>query len=521
MLFTIQSGANLQTAINALHAGDILEVDALGTFTGNFTLPTFSGTEPITIRTSTLNVQFPSDKVGPEHAPLMPTLRSMNTQPVLKTLGSSSHWRLIGLRFVVNNGADIVQIGDTAITDAAQVPSDIIIDRCIILAETTGKRGIQLNGADVTVKGCHISGIKIAGQETQAIDCWNGPGPFLIEDNHIEAGAIGVLFGGAAPSIPNLVPSGITFRRNLVTRPLAMKGQNRAVKNLFELKNARNVVVNGNIFENNWPGSQAGWSIVFTVRAQTAAAPWSTIENVAFTNNIVRHVSMGFNILGRDDAFPSGVMNNVVIANNLCYDIDHTVWGGSGAWIQVGGGPNALVISSNTVIQTGNTLSLNGVPITGFQFTHNIARHNTYGIFGDAVGTGNPAIARYVPGAIITGNVLAGGNPAQYSSVPGNLFPTLITLMGNLENPTNENYRLKQDSTFRTLPDGMPGVDQDALALAMVPPAPPAPPTVQERIQTVVDEELDAVEFINGDVSPQSAAYDAINRLHAAILEVL
>ena len=33
------------------------------------------------------------------------------------------------------------------------------------------------------------------------------------------------MFGGAAPAVPNLVPSDIVFQHNTVTRPLALRGQ--------------------------------------------------------------------------------------------------------------------------------------------------------------------------------------------------------------------------------------------------------------------------------------------------------
>ena len=48
---------------------------------------------------------------------------------------------------------------------------------------------------------------------------------------------------------------------------------------------------------------------------------------------------------------------------------------------------------------------------TGFRFASNIVQHNSYGIFGNGVGTGNPAIAAYFPGSVIVGNAIAGGNP--------------------------------------------------------------------------------------------------------------
>ena len=108
------------------------------------------------------------------------------------------------------------------------------------------------------------------------------------------------------------------------------------IKNIFELKNARRVIVRGNIFEHNWPDAQSGWTITITVRANSTSAPWTTIQHVLFESNIVRHASAGFNILGLDNqvpsagqpVYPSTPMDDVVIRNNLVYDIDRWVWTG-------------------------------------------------------------------------------------------------------------------------------------------------------------------------------------------------
>src|SRR5207245_844491 len=75
-----------------------------------------------------------------------------------------------------------------------------------------------------------------------------------------------VMFGGADPSITNLVPADIEIRGIHFFKPTAWRGVCAAVKNLFELKNARRVLIEGNIFENNWLAAQAGWAVQFTVR---------------------------------------------------------------------------------------------------------------------------------------------------------------------------------------------------------------------------------------------------------------
>src|SRR4029434_4606421 len=116
----------------------------------------------------------------------------------------------------------------------------------------------------------------------------------------------------AIPSIDGLVPSDIEIRRNRMAKPLTWRiGDPQyartawTVKNLFELKNARRVLVDGNLFEYNWPHAQNGFAILFTVRNQDGKSPWSVVEDITFANNVVRHVGAGINVLGHDDIHES------------------------------------------------------------------------------------------------------------------------------------------------------------------------------------------------------------------------
>src|SRR5207247_4884831 len=75
-----------------------------------------------------------------------------------------------------------------------------------------------------------------------------------------------MMFGGGDPSISNLVPSDIEIRNNHFFKPTSWRGVWAAVKNNFELKNARRLLVEGNIFENNWLADQDGWAMQLCVR---------------------------------------------------------------------------------------------------------------------------------------------------------------------------------------------------------------------------------------------------------------
>jgi hypothetical protein len=482
----VAAGGNLQAALNQAQPGQVVEVQAGATFDGNFLLPVKTGTGYITVRTSTPDAHLPAAnaRIGPAHESLLPTLRSVNTMPALRTAAGARHWRLVGLRFTSTGGGDVISLGDGAQQNHTLVPSDLILDRVIVRGDAARgqKRGIALNSAHTQILNSHIAGIRLAGQESQAIAGWNGPGPFVIENNYIEAAAIGVLFGGAVPAIDQLVPSDIVIRRNLISRPVAWRGGAWMVKNLLELKNARNVQIDGNVIENNWAADQSGFALVFTVRA-SGAAPWTTIEHVRVENNVVRHSGSAINILGYDNLSPSRQLRDLVIRNNLFTDIDQGAWGGAGIFVQMGDEPADVHVEHNTVMHSGHVVSVyGGTPAarrvaTGFRFVGNIVKHNTSGIVGDGVGTGNPAIAAYLPGSVIVGNVIAGGNANVYPT--GNVFPTVASLMAQFGNPSTDDYRLLAASSLRSLPQGVPGVDVDALQRAMSGQAstPPSAPT--------------------------------------------
>jgi hypothetical protein len=450
---------DLQAALDRAQAGDVLLLQAGATYTGNFVLPAKGGTRATTLRSSTDDRRLPAatDRLDPSQADLLPKLKSPNNQPALKTAPGASHWRIFAVEFVGNGAAgDIIALGDgsSAQRDVENVPEDLVLDRILVRGdpEKGQKRGIALNSGSTTIRNSYIGDIKSVGQETQAIAGWNGPGPYLIENNVLEAAGVNILFGGSDPAIPNLVPSDITIRRNLITKNVDWKGQNWTVKNLLELKNARKVLIEGNTIENCWVSAQPGYAVLFTTRNSGGKAPWATIDQVVFQNNIVRHSGGAVNILGFDNTATTAGASNITIQNNLFDDIDHRKWGGSGLFLQIGNSPSNLVVTHNTVFQTGNIITAYGPTrgnktIPGFKFTNNLTLHNTYGIFGNGVGTGTRAITTYFPDSTISANVMAGGQASRYP--PGNFFPSVTQYMADFVDPTNGDYHLNARSPYR------------------------------------------------------------------------
>ncbi len=126
-----------------------------------------------------------------------------------------------------NGYGDLIQIGDgsSAQNTIDKVPHDFVLSHLYVHGDPLvgQKRCVSLNAATVTIRDSHISDCKGVGNDTQAICGWNGPGPYLIENNYLEGAGENVMFGGADPAIPNLVADGITFRHNLVSRPMSWR----------------------------------------------------------------------------------------------------------------------------------------------------------------------------------------------------------------------------------------------------------------------------------------------------------
>ncbi len=263
-------------------------------------------------------------------------IQSPNGQPALRTAPGAHHWRLQLLEFLPNatSGGDIIALGDgsSAQKDVAQVPQQLIVDRCYIHGhpERGQKRGIALNSGTTTISNSYIADIKVKGQDSQAIAGWNGPGPYIIENNYLEGAGENFLLGGADPAIQGLVTEDVTFRRNHLAKPLAWRDQGWQIKNLFELKNARRVLVEGNLMEYSWQQAQVGYAILLTPRNQDGGAPWSVVENITIRRNVIRHAGGGMQIIGADTTHPSGSASRAIhVVDNLLYGIDSRMWGGN------------------------------------------------------------------------------------------------------------------------------------------------------------------------------------------------
>jgi Carbohydrate binding module (family 6) len=501
---SVNAGDDLQAALNAAQPGDTILLQPGATFTGNFVLPAKGGSSYITIRSAADDSLLPGPgaRLTPAFAGQLPKIQA-DRGPALATATGATYWRLQFLELLPAPGsltANLLELGNTGGAQSAMsmVAAHLVVDRCYIHGDAVQgqRRGIALNSAHTQVVNSYFSDFKGVQQDTQAVAGWNGPGPLLIENNYIEAAGENIMFGGGDPSIYGLVPGDITIRRNLITKPMEWRSQAWTVKNLIELKNAERVLIDGNVIENNWAAGQSGAAVLMSPRNQEGTAPWSAVRHIVVQNNVIRHVGSGFNIAGYDDNNVSQQTEDILIRNNLMYDVS-AAYGAPdnpapAMFAMIGAGPKTVRLDHNTVNNDGGSTivlyggySPTGPLMWGFAFTNNLLRHNTYGLFGDATSSGIVALAAYAPDARVVRNTFADGPQGQYPS--GNDFPSLWQWLQDFGDVGGQDYRLRSSSTSKSSgTDGKDlGVDfvelaaahsNDGTATAPLPAAPsPAP----------------------------------------------
>jgi hypothetical protein len=478
----VPADGNLQKAIDDARPGDAITLTPGATYRGPFELRRKDGDQWIVIGSAAKDLPATGSRVSPSDAPKMPKLVAESGHFVFHAEAGAHHYRLVGLEIAPAEGkalTNLVELGGGDERAVEALPHHIIIDRCYLHGDRKegSRRGVSLNASHVAVIDSYFADFKERTADAQAVSGWNGPGPFLIEGNYLEASGENIMFGGGDPAIPNLVPSDIVITRNHLTKPLRWKkddpsfeGTEWAVKNLFELKNARRVLVDGNLLEYNWPQAQNGFAILFTVRNQDGGAPWSVVEDITFSNNVVRHVAAGINILGRDDNHPSEQTRRIAIRNNVFLDVGGR-WG-NGRLFQLLEGTHGIAIVHNTAFQTGSLLfGGDHPPHTGFVFEGNVVPHNEYGVTASGTGPGNQTLEKFFPGAVFRGNVIVGAKAANYPA--NNAFPASLDEVVAVSPQHGAKLALPQltwrGSSGRGAGDGPPGADIAAVQKALGP----------------------------------------------------
>ncbi len=512
------SGQQLQSAVDSAQPGDTILVSP-NVYRGTINLPKKNNPNglPITIQSSSSASSLPGVGVrtSPTYSVALPQIVGDNGQSPIFVPPGASHYNLINLEMRPESPAAFIfqalTIGsgnsDQSTLDA--VPRFITVDRCYIhgFPGQNLKSGIQLNSGNTKVINNYIAEIHSDYQDSVAITGFNGPGPFEIVNNYLEAAGVNVIFGGAVPLIPGLIPSNILIAKNDFAKLLSYKNwdlvdaqiyayisqtqPNRIVyyqgrrmtnfvyhtvgaytpivKNMLEFKLGQDVSVIGNTFTNTYvQADQFGIPLVITPRTEQGQVPWATTQRINISDNIFRHQGGVISILDKEMGQTGPATNNITLYNNLFEDLRSDYSFDYERLISVYGITN-LRIDHNTMLNNAEYFTeVSTTPVTNFIYTDNIAVYGA-GFSAQCGGYNVSAFACGFVGYSWSQNLLIGGNAnvVPDSVVPYTYFPPSVADVGFVNaqaiGADYHNYALAPTSLYkgkglhRSDPGFMPG----------------------------------------------------------------
>lgn len=316
------SCSNLQTQINSASLGDTIIIPAGTVCTGNYIFPNkTTGSGWIVVRTSTPDSQLPApgNRISPAHAPLLATLRtnvtgpSYQSRPAVAFDDGAHHYRFIGIEITQAPTALNGENDPASVYSLVSLywPSihDIVFDRVYVHGLDYPNRVLNafypFNGSRVSIIDSNISKINCwqnynsvpssgCGWEgSSAIHLDKGPGPVKISNNRIEA--IGIAFF-ANDDIQSALPTDFEITNNYFYNDEKYRegsptsdGRHYFNRQQLEFKKGLRILIQGNVFENNWGDINMGYAIEL-VNHGTGN---SQVADVNINNNIIKNSASG------------------------------------------------------------------------------------------------------------------------------------------------------------------------------------------------------------------------------------
>ena len=365
----------LQAKINAASLGDTIVIPAGHVCIGDYVLRNkATGSGWIVIKSSKSDELPENVRVKPGDTSKMATIMATNGGTAILVEDGAHHYRLIGLEVTINPQYtgwtyNLILLRPNSNTGFiyAQTPKHITLDRLYLHGRRnlTLFRAVYMDGEFLAAINCYASEIHVAGFDSQAMGGSNGGGPFKLTNNYLEASGENIMFGGTRTQTLDLMPQDIEIRGNYLYKPWTWKydsgktlpstcfwdssygtsGENFelkdaagnslgwyqcssgkwinrditlpitkwTVKNLFELKNAQRVLVEGNVLQNNWQQAQNGIAVLYNgVDGNT-----STIEHITFRNNIVLNAQRAVSASANAYSMQLRSTNTLLFENNF------------------------------------------------------------------------------------------------------------------------------------------------------------------------------------------------------------
>jgi hypothetical protein len=519
----VAAGADAVSAMKAANCGDTIQLQQGATFTlKSPSLPSKNCDSKhwITIRTSAADAALPPEhvRINPSYAGVAslsgrPKFSGPNKNVMAKLVISASaiqlgdHYRLIGLEITRPKDGkwynSLVQFaGSHIILDRNWIHGDPTADTPHLVQTGVGADHVAIINSYMNDAHCKAVPAAICTDSQTLSD--GGHGTFLkAYNNFMEAAGENIMFGGATAAT---ITSDVEIRLNHLFKPLtwnpmdkSFMGTKFTVKNNFELKQGRRILVEGNILENTWGGfTQAGANILITPKNQagnqgTNICPICYVSDVTLRYNYIRHGGQGLQIANgpsTNGGWSMGGHNYSIhdlvfdgMQYSECYQCANSL-NHLGSAYQLPAPPAAEIMHDVTIdhltivntgfLATGNTatgfLVMNGPPagnktatprMDNIQWTNSIVDAGTSGSSATGGGSNDCAVGEKAVAAMLTacwtgasffaGNLLVTDHATSSFVLPsGNSTTSAWANVGfvNFNGGDGGDYRLLQTSHY-------------------------------------------------------------------------
>jgi hypothetical protein len=296
---------------------------------------------------------------------------------------------------------------------------DGAVFRTITNAGHRGKRCFSLNGRNIRVIDCTVEDLfQSEGQDSQAIWIGNCPGPVEIEAGYFEAASECLMVGGDAMKIPNCRPTGITVRDATFTKLLEWKHAGTPkVKNIFELKDGHDVLIQRCQMFNCWQSAQDGYALMMT------PTRGGSLRNVVIEDCHVWDVGGIVNITGVDADDRTLPRTQVTIRGGEYRTNKAGGFTGPGRFCLIGRGPESFEVDGATIAHEGSAFidCSDKDPIDYLAVTNSVWNYGDYGIRIGGYNHGDNALG-IIRELIVEGNTISGAHSQFKSRYPNNTY---------------------------------------------------------------------------------------------------
>ncbi len=199
--------ADLQTAVNTAAGGDIITLNAGGTYTGNLSLPKRTGVaSAITIKTNASSGDLPAAgvRVDPTYVSFLATIQSTNTVPIVAAAKGAHHYTFLGIYFPAkpDGFGNLIDLGGDHGSGAvlADVCTDMVFDRCLFRGHPVAGqlRAIHVGVTRFQFINNYCDRFGSQGQQGNILALINGEGDHTITNNYFSGSTQPILYGGGS-----------------------------------------------------------------------------------------------------------------------------------------------------------------------------------------------------------------------------------------------------------------------------------------------------------------------------------